>query len=256
MVLEGGRAIEKGAVHFSLVHGEMSENFAKELPGSSRQFFATGISLILHPRSPHAPTTHANFRYLEKGDGIAWYGGGADLTPYVLYEEDAVHFHRVLRDACQRHAVMPYARAKKHCDEYFYLPHRQETRGIGGVFFDYLGLDGDPRGTPADLDQVERFVSDLGGSFLDAYAPILERRKAAPYTDAERDWQLHRRGRYVEFNLLYDRGTIFGLRTNGRVESILSSLPSEVRWSYGHGPRPGSAEERLIEVLKKPKEWL
>ncbi len=256
MVLEGGAVIEKGAVHYSCVHGEMSEAFAKELPGESRRFFATGISLILHPRCPHAPTTHANFRYLEKGDGVAWYGGGADLTPYVLYDEDASHFHRTLKSACDRHTVMPYARAKKWCDEYFYLPHRQETRGIGGIFFDYLGLSGDPRGTPADLDDVVRFVQDRGGRASSMPTCRSSSAEGPAFTDEERDWQLVRRGRYVEFNLLYDRGTIFGLRTNGRVESILSSLPSEVRWSYGHGPRAGTPEARLIDVLKQPRDWV
>jgi coproporphyrinogen III oxidase len=258
MVLEDGPVIEKGGVMVSEVRGEMSEQFAREMPGQGRRFYATGISLIIHPRNPHAPTVHANFRYLEKGDGdtaVAWYGGGADLTPWILYDEDARHFHGVLKGACDRHDVMPHARAKKWCDEYFFLPHRGETRGIGGVFFDYLGLVGDPRGTPGDHDAIERFVVDLGASFLDAYAPILERRRHTPHDEAERDWQLHRRGRYVEFNLLYDRGTVFGLKTNGRVESILASLPSVVKWSYMHAATPGTREARLVDVLKSPVSW-
>jgi coproporphyrinogen III oxidase len=191
---------------------------------------------------------------LERGQ-TAWYGGGSDLTPWILYEEDARHFHRTWKDVCDRHSVMSYARAKAWCDQYFLLPHRGETRGIGGIFFDYLGLTGDPRGTAADLDLTERFVTDAASSFLDAYVPILERRKATPGTEDEREWQLLRRGRYVEFNLLYDRGTVFGLKTGGRIESILVSLPNLVAWSYGKEPAPGYQSE-LVAVLKKPRDWL
>ncbi len=254
-VLAEGPVIEKGAVHVSAVHGEMPEKFAQELPGTGRGFFAAGISLIVHPRNPHAPTVHMNFRFLEKGDR-AWFGGGADLTPHILYPEDATHFHQVWRSACDRHDVVPYTRAKKTCDDYFHLPHRGETRGVGGIFFDYLGIPDDPRGTPADLDQAERFVLDAASCFLDAYVPILDRRKHSASTDEERTWQLHRRGRYVEFNLLYDRGTIFGLKTNGRIESILASLPNLVAWSYMHEPAPGTYQSALIEVLRSPRDWL
>lgn len=254
-VLADGPVIEKGAVHVSGVHGEMPEKFAQELPGQGRGFFAAGISLIVHPRNPHAPTVHMNFRFLEKGDR-AWFGGGADLTPHILYPDDATHFHQVWRSACDRHAIVPYTRAKKTCDEYFFLPHRGETRGIGGIFFDYLGVPDDPRGTPADLDEAERFVLDAASCFLDAYVPVLDRRKHTPSTEDERAWQLHRRGRYVEFNLLYDRGTIFGLKTNGRIESILASLPNLVAWSYMHEPLPGTYQSALVEVLRSPRAWL
>lgn len=254
-VLAEGPVIEKGAVHVSAVYGQMPEKFAQDLPGTGTTFFAAGISLIVHPRNPRAPTVHMNYRFLEKGDR-AWFGGGADLTPYVLYEEDAVHFHRAWKTVCDRHEVVPYTRAKKTCDEYFFLPHRGETRGIGGIFFDYLGVPDDPRGTPADLDEAERFVVDAGATFLEAYVPILDRRKHQESTADEREWQLHRRGRYVEFNLLYDRGTIFGLKTNGRIESILASLPNLVRWSYMHEPNAGTYQSALIDVLRSPREWL
>jgi coproporphyrinogen III oxidase len=257
MVIEDGRVFEKGGVNVSAVHGELTEAFARELPGEGRRFFATGVSLVIHPKNPHVPTVHANFRYLEKGDGAgytAWYGGGADLTPWILYEEDAVHFHRVWREVCGRHAVADHDRLKRWCDEYFYLPHRGETRGIGGIFFDYFGTGGD-KGTPAELDEVRRFVEDAAGSFLDAYLPIVERRQHAAATEAERDWQLVRRGRYVEFNLVYDRGTVFGLKTGGRIESILMSLPNLVSWKYDHQVEPGYQAE-LVEVLKKPRAWI
>jgi coproporphyrinogen III oxidase len=259
-VLEESAVIEKGGVNVSAVHGEMSESFSAQVPGDGRRFFATGISLILHPRAPHAPTVHMNFRYLEKGEGEgrrAWFGGGADLTPWVLYPEDAVHFHRVWRDACGRHPGVDFAALKSWCDEYFYLPHRGETRGVGGIFFDYLGLEGPPaRLDPIPLEAAEAFTLETSRRFLDAYLPILERRKDTPATEAERDWQLVRRGRYVEFNLVYDRGTVFGLKTGGRIESILVSLPNLVRWRYMHEPEPGTPEASLLEVLRQPRDWL
>ncbi len=257
-VIQEGDVFEKGGVNVSCVHGELSETFAAQLPGTGREFVATGLSLVIHPRNPHVPTVHANFRYLEKGpkgDRVAWFGGGADLTPWVLYDEDAVHFHRHWRELCQRHPVADYPRFKKACDEYFFLPHRGEARGIGGIFFDYLGL-GVPPGTPADLAEVERLARDGTDSFLEAYLPIVERRRATPFTDSERQWQLVRRGRYVEFNLVYDRGTVFGLKTGGRIESILMSLPSLVRWSYDHRPEPDSEQARLVDVLENPRDWV
>jgi coproporphyrinogen III oxidase len=255
VILEGS-LFEKGGVNVSAVFGELPEAFAAELPGTGRRYFATGISLVLHPRSPHVPTVHANFRYLEKGDGpVAWFGGGADLTPWILYDEDAVHFHRVWRDVTARHPVVDHRALKKWCDEYFYLPHREETRGIGGIFFDYLGLP-PPRGIEANLDDAFRFVKDAAGHFLEAYVPIVERRRGLSASEEERMWQLTRRGRYVEFNLIYDRGTIFGLKTKGRIESILMSLPTMVRWGYAESPKPGTYQERLIEALQKPRDWL
>jgi coproporphyrinogen III oxidase len=206
---------------------------------------ASGISLIIHPRNPFVPTTHANFRHIVHGQK-AWFGGGADLTPYYLFEEDAQHFHRSLRAACDAHDPSYYPRFKKTCDSYFWLKHRGEARGVGGLFFEDMG------GEPA---REFAFVRDVGRAFLPAYLPIVARRKDAPYGDAQRAWQEQRRGRYVEFNLLYDRGTGFGLETGGRVESILVSLPPRVRWDYDAQPPAGSEEARLLEVVKHPRDW-
>jgi coproporphyrinogen III oxidase len=245
-VLENGNVFEKAGVNFSAVAGNLPEEFAAKIPrGTGTAFFATGISLVLHPGSPMIPTVHANFRYLEKGDA-AWFGGGADLTPYYPFEEDARHFHRVLKASCDRHDPEFYPRFKKWCDEYFFLRHRGETRGIGGVFFDYL---------EGDLERTFAFVRDIGSAFLEAYTPVVERRRGAPYGERHREYQLYRRGRYVEFNLLYDRGTIFGLETRGRTESILMSLPPVARWIYNFVPEPGSPEERSLEFFK-PREWV
>jgi coproporphyrinogen III oxidase len=252
-ILAEGAVLEKGGVGWSSVEGELPADFAKQLPGERRTFRATGVSLVMHPRSPMVPTTHANFRFLEKGDA-AWFGGGADLTPYYLFREDAEHFHRTLAEVCDRHRpVGDYDRFKAWCDDYFFLPHRGETRGVGGIFFDYLGAPG--RDAEHDLEQVFGFVRDAGRAFIAAYLPIVERRKAEAWGDAERTWQLRRRGRYVEFNLLQDRGTVFGLKTNGRTESILMSLPPLVRWDYDVRPAPGSREAELVAALT-PTAWI
>jgi coproporphyrinogen III oxidase len=245
-VLQDGAVLEKAGVGFSHVHGELPEPFAKRLQGEGRAFAAVGLSLVLHPRSPLVPTTHANFRFIVQG-GKAWFGGGSDLTPYYLFDEDAAHFHRTFEAACDRHDAGYYPRFKEHCDRYFFLPHRGEARGVGGLFFENMG---------GDLAAELAFVKDCARSFLPAWLPIAERRKDAPYGERERAWQEVRRGRYVEFNLLHDRGTIFGLETGGRVESILMSLPPRVRWVYDHRPEPGSAEARLLEVLRSPRGWV
>ncbi len=249
-----GAVIEKGGVNVSCVFGELPEAFAKEIPGAGRGFFATGVSLVIHPCSPRVPTVHANFRYLEKRTDdakVAWFGGGADLTPWLLRPEDAEHFHQTWKDACDRHPVADYRAFKKACDEYFYLPHRGETRGIGGIFFDYLGLeDNQP------IEDVFAFVQDAARSFLKSYLPIVTRRKEEAYSEEERAWQLLRRGRYVEFNLLYDRGTVFGLKTKGRTESILMSLPNLVSWGYAQEPQAGTYQQALVDVLKTPVDWL
>jgi coproporphyrinogen III oxidase len=250
-VLEGGALFEKAGVNWSSVDGELPAELADHMPGEGRAFRASGISLVLHPRSPMVPTTHANFRCLTKGNAL-WFGGGSDLTPYYLFRDDAVHFHSVLAAACDRHRpVADYDRFKAWCDEYFFLPHRGETRGVGGVFFDYLGAKGEH---PAQ--QVFDFVYDLGRSFVEAYAPIAQRRQTERYGDLERAWQLRRRGRYVEFNLIYDRGTLFGLKTNGRIESILMSLPPLVRWDYDVMATPGSPEAELLAHLRPSIDWL
>jgi coproporphyrinogen III oxidase len=206
---------------------------------------AGGLSLVLHPRNPHVPTVHANYRFIHQGSK-AWFGGGADLTPYYLQEEDAVHFHRIHKEACDRHDPAYYPRYKKACDQYFYLRHREEARGVGGIFFENTGVE---------LEREFAFVKDVSRAFLPAYLPIAERRKDTPYTEEQRTWQEVRRGRYVEFNLVWDRGTLFGLETKGRTESILMSLPPQVRWRYDHHPAPGSEEARLVEVLRHPRDW-
>ena len=245
-VLEGGKVFEKAGVNFSSVFGNLPEEFAAKIPlGSGTAFFATGVSLVFHPVNPFVPAVHANFRYLEKGD-TAWFGGGTDMTPCYPFEEDAVHFHSILKAACDRHDPDHYPRFKKWCDEYFVLKHRGEMRGIGGVFFDYL---------QTDREKTFAFVSDLAGSFLDAYLPITKRRMNELFNEQQRQYQLYKRGRYVEFNLLYDRGTIFGLETRGRTESILMSLPPLVRWVYDFKPEPGSLEEKAMEFFK-PREWV
>ncbi len=235
-------------MNFSSIQSQFKPEFAHQIPGEGLDFAATGVSLVLHPWNPHQPTVHANFRYLSRGESKSWFGGGADLTPYYLYPEDAVHFHRTWKDSCDRHpAVADFARFKKWCDEYFYLPHRKETRGVGGIFFDYL---------ESSPEETFAFVRDAGESFLPAYLPIAERRKDAPFTPAQRDFQLYRRGRYVEFNLIYDRGTVFGLKTGGRIESILMSLPLTAKWLYDWKPEPGSEEAKLYEVITQPREWV
>jgi coproporphyrinogen III oxidase len=245
VLVEGG-VFEKAGVNFSDVFGEFSDEFARQIPGDGRGFTATGISLVLHPRNPFVPTVHANFRFLTRG-AKSWFGGGADLTPYYPFRADVVDFHRVWERVCRRHPPpVDYPRFKKWCDEYFFLPHRGEPRGVGGIFFDYL---------EGDFEALLAFVRDCGEAFLDAYLPIARRRKDEPFTEHHRAFQEFRRGRYVEFNLLYDRGTVFGLKTGGRVESILMSLPPVVRWHYDYRPEPGSREAELYDVFLKPRDW-
>jgi coproporphyrinogen III oxidase len=243
-VLENGNIFEKAGVNFSLVHGLMSSEFSQQVPGEGNEFQATGVSLVLHPRNPKIPTVHGNFRFLTKGNK-SWFGGGGDLTPYYPYTQDVVHFHKVWKSACDNHpAVANHAHMKKWCDDYFYLPHRQEARGVGGIFFDYLDA----------TKEAWKFVQEAADSFVPSYLPILQRRKDIPYTPEEKEFQEYRRGRYVEFNLIYDRGTIFGLKTGGRIESILMSLPEKARWWYDHKAAPGSPEAALLEYLK-PRDW-
>jgi coproporphyrinogen III oxidase len=244
-VLEDGRVFEKAGVNVSRVWGQLDEVFAEKLPGEGRDFFATGVSLILHPWSPLVPTVHANFRFIQHG-AKAWFGGGADLTPHYLFEEDAEHFHRTLKAACEPHEAGSYARFKEACDSYFWLHHRGEARGVGGIFFEDTGRD---------LARDFAFVQDCARAFLPAYLPIVQRRKGLPWTEAQRAWAEIHRGRYVEFNLVHDRGTLFGLQTQGRVESILVSLPPRVRFVYDFQPAAGSEEARLLEVLRHPRRW-
>lgn len=245
-VLMDGSTFEKAGVNFSDVSGEFSEEFAKQIPGDGRAFTACGISLVLHPKNPFVPTVHANFRYLTRGNR-SWFGGGVDLTPYYPFREDVIAFHKVWQKACTTHSgVADYDKLKSWCDEYFHLPHRNEPRGVGGIFFDYLDKN---------LDEVWSFVQGCGNSFLSSYLPIVQKRKTHPYSESNKEFQEYRRGRYVEFNLLYDRGTIFGLKTGGRIESILMSLPLKVRWVYDYQPTPGSQEAELYEIYLKPRDW-
>ena len=244
-VLEEGLVFEKGGVNFSRVHGNLPEEFADEIPlGEGTEFFAAGLSLVIHPRNPMVPIVHANFRYLEKGDA-SWFGGGADLTPSYPDAADCTHFHQTLKSACDVHNAEYYPRFKKWCDEYFTIRHRNEMRGVGGVFFDYL---------EGDLNEVFSFVRSVGDAFLPAYTPIVERQRDAVYGEREQAFQALRRGRYVEFNLVYDRGTIFGLKTRGRSESILMSLPPMARWVYDYHPEPGSVEEEAMTYFQ-PRNW-
>jgi coproporphyrinogen III oxidase len=245
-ILAGAGPIEKAAVNFSSVWGTPPARLADDLAAGADRFAATGVSIIVHPRNPHAPTFHANIRYFET-DRARWFGGGADLTPYYLYEEDAVHFHAVMRSVCDRHPVADHAAWKAACDDYFRLHHRGEARGVGGVFFDHL---------TDRLDEVWAFQQDLGDHLPDAYLPILRRRIDTPYDEQQTLWHEIRRGRYVEFNLVWDRGTRFGLETGGRTESILASLPPRARWSYAHEPDPGSPEATLLDMVRgEPREW-
>jgi coproporphyrinogen III oxidase len=245
-VLSDGALFEKAGVNVAAVRGRLTEKLARRLEVPEQPFFATGISLVAHPLSPMIPTVHMNLRYLELAER-AWFGGGADLTPYYLYEEDATHFHAAWKRACDAHDPAYYPRFKKWCDEYFWLEHRGEARGIGGIFFDYLA---------GDLERTFGFVQDVGRAFLGVYAPIVDKRRAEPWWDRERDWQLVRRGRYVEFNLVYDRGTLFGLETRGRTESILMSLPPLVRWRHDPRPAPSSREAALVSELQRPRDWI
>lgn len=245
-VITNGAVFEKGGVNFSEVFGEMSTEFAKQIPGEGTAFTATGVSLVLHPKNPYVPTVHANFRYLTKGSH-GWFGGGGDLTPYYPFKEDVVHFHRTWKEVCESYPdLVDYRTLKSDCDTYFHLPHRQEARGVGGIFFDYQS---------GDMDRWFAFVQAAGDAFVRSYVPIVQRRKDTPFTERERHFQEYRRGRYVEFNLLYDRGTIFGLKTGGRIESILMSLPPTVRYIYDYHPEPGTPEAALTDYWLKPQDW-
>lgn len=255
-VIENGSVFEKGGVNISGVHGALPDSMKAYFGVEEANFFACGLSLVLHPKNPFVPTVHANWRYFElygeNGEIVdQWFGGGQDLTPYYLFDADAEHFHNVCKAACDKHDATFYKTYKNRCDEYFYNSHRNEARGIGGLFFDYC------KASPKmDMEAWYNFVSEIGNSFLTSYVPIVIKRKDLPFTNKQRDWQEIRRGRYVEFNLVHDKGTLFGLRTNGRIESILMSLPPHVQWKYDHHPEKDSEEERLVNVLMHPKEWV
>ncbi len=255
-VIENGDVFEKGGVNISAVHGELPDSMKAYFNVKEGDFFACGLSMVIHPKSPMVPTVHANWRYFElynaAGEVVdSWFGGGQDLTPYYLFDEDAEHFHTTCKRACDAHDPNFYETYKKQCDNYFWNAHRNEARGVGGLFFDYL------KARPErSMQQWYNFVTEVGDSFIEAYVPIVQKRKGLSYTPEQREWQEVRRGRYVEFNLVHDKGTLFGLKTNGRIESILMSLPAHVQWKYNYNPEPGTEEARLIEVLEKPKAWV
>ncbi len=253
-VITDGAVFEKGGVNFSHVTGEQMPASATahrpELAG--RKFEAMGVSLVMHPHNPYVPTSHANVRFFiaEKpgADPVWWFGGGYDLTPYYGNDEDCIHWHKTAQHACEKFGDGTYAKYKKWCDDYFHLKHRDEPRGIGGLFFDDLNTPG--------FDQSFAFMQSVGDSYIRAYVPIVEGQKLRDYGERERQFQLYRRGRYVEFNLVYDRGTLFGLQTGGRTESILMSLPPLVRWEYDYQPEPGSEEEKLTSHYLTNKDWV
>ena len=255
-VIENGAVFEKGGVNVSAVYGKLPEALTKQFKVDEGDFFACGLSLVLHPKNPFVPTVHANWRYFEmynsQGEIVTqWFGGGQDLTPYYLFNEDAIHFHTVCKKVCDNYQEEFYPIFKKNCDDYFWNTHRNEARGIGGLFFDYL--------KETDMFTMQDrfdFVTAVGNSFLESYVPIVEKRKNMSYEKSHKDWQEIRRGRYVEFNLVHDRGTLFGLKTNGRIESILMSLPPSVQWKYNYSPEKDSEEQKLIEILTNPKEWV
>jgi coproporphyrinogen III oxidase len=255
-VIENGNVFEKGGVNTSEVFGNLPKSMQTYLNVTDNKFFACGLSLVLHPKNPFVPTVHANWRYFElyNSEGAvvnSWFGGGLDLTPYYLFEEDARHFHTVCKNVCDVFDTSFYPKFKKQCDTYFYNTHREEARGIGGLFFDYLKTT-----EKMTMKDWFLFVSEVGNNFLEAYLPIVEKRKNTPFNKAQRAWQEIRRGRYVEFNLIHDKGTSFGLKTNGRIESILMSLPPVTQWRYNHQPEKGSEEEKLLKILKNPQQWV
>ena len=253
-VLVGGDVFEQAGVGFSHVFGsEMPPSATKSRPElAGKGFQAMGVSLVLHPRNPYVPTTHANFRFFttdsDDGDSVWWFGGGFDLTPFYPFHEDVVHWHTTAREACDPFGVDVYPKYKKWCDEYFFLKHRDETRGVGGLFFDDLN--------EPDFAKAFELTRSVGDRFLPAYLPIVRKRKDREYGERERQFQLYRRGRYVEFNLIYDRGTLFGLQSGGRTESILMSLPPQVRWEYNWHPAAGSPEADLYDNYLRPRDWL
>ncbi len=255
-IIENGAVFEKGGVNISSVYGSLSSEMQRYFKVGDVDFFACGLSLVIHPKNPMVPTVHANYRYFEMYDKTGkiidqWFGGGQDLTPYYLFEEDAMHFHQLCKKACDEHNSTFYPKFKKQCDDYFWNSHREEARGIGGLFFDYCKPSEE-----MSLENWYHFVTEVGNSFLEAYTPIVEKRKKLDYSQANRTWQEIRHGRYAEFNLLLDKGTVFGLKTNGRTESILMSLPPHVQWIYDHHPVKNSEEEKLLEVLAHPKDWV
>ncbi|WP_257667902.1 oxygen-dependent coproporphyrinogen oxidase [Parapedobacter tibetensis] len=251
-IIQNGDVIEKGGVNFSAVHGQLPEAVKKAFNVDESDFFATGVSIVIHPNNPFVPIIHMNIRYFELNDRIRWFGGGIDLTPHYVQLEDATYFHQQLKHICDEYDPAFYPEFKALADRYFYIKHRQETRGIGGVFYDRLT----PDRTTISWDGIFDFSCALGRAFVPIYRELVNRNRHKAYTEANKQWQHLRRGRYVEFNLVYDAGTKFGLETNGRVESILMSLPPQAQWAYDFKAKPGSAEEHTLSLLKQGVDWL
>jgi len=249
-VIQDGKVFEKGGVNFSAVHGNLPENIVTKLQLPTSGFFATGVSIVIHPINPFVPIIHMNVRYFEMDNGDYWFGGGIDLTPHYIFEEDARYFHQQLKNVCNSSDAAYYPKFKTWADDYFYIPHRKETRGIGGIFFDRLMED-----AAHSKNDIWNFVQSVGETFAPTYCQIVARNRNKQFTEQNRQWQNLRRGRYVEFNLVYDKGTKFGLETDGRIESILMSLPKNASWLYDFRPEAGSAEEKTLELLKKRVGW-
>lgn len=250
-IFTDGNIIEKGGVNFSAVEGETPEKILKALDLQQADFFATGVSIVLHPRNPHVPIIHMNVRYFEMSNGTWWFGGGIDLTPHYIVKKDAAYFHQQLKNVCDNHDLTYYERFKKWADDYFYLKHRKETRGVGGIFFDRLNeKDG------KNKEELFEFVKAVGSSFAPIYTHFMKANYQKEFTEANKNWQKLRRGRYVEFNLVWDKGTKFGLETDGRTESILMSLPPEANWVYDYQPEPNSLEAETLDLLKKDIDWI
>ncbi|QRQ99689.1 oxygen-dependent coproporphyrinogen oxidase [Dyadobacter sandarakinus] len=258
-LIQAGSVIEKGGVNFSSVRGEVHPRLRQQMnlsEGDDYHFSATGVSIVMHPQNPHVPIIHMNVRYFELSNGICWFGGGIDLTPHYVVEEDARQFHDQLKATCDKHHPAFYPDFKTWADEYFYIPHREETRGIGGIFFDYLKPNQEGRGQNLSKNSLFSFIQDVGETFAPAYTQLMRKYHDKPFTETEKQWQYLRRGRYVEFNLVWDRGTKFGLETNGRTESILMSLPPQANWEYNFVPQSHSAEEKTLGWLKKGIDWV
>jgi coproporphyrinogen III oxidase len=250
-VIAHGNVFEKGGVNFSAVEGSLPAFLREKVSEKASRFFATGVSIVIHPFSPLVPIIHMNIRYFETDAGDAWFGGGIDLTPIYINANQAARFHQALHGTCNDFHPDYYTKFKAWADDYFFIKHRNETRGIGGIFYDYLRQDGE-----MNIDKLFDFSCSVGNTFLKAYLPIVEENKMLPFDESQKQWQLIRRGRYVEFNLVYDRGTRFGLETGGRIESILMSLPEHASWLYNHVPAPGSAEEETMSLLRKGIDWI